>query len=597
MSSGDGSATSWSPAAGDPGATNTSTPVSRSRYLCNPLRYKRATHRVMVLMIVDGRTVTRDDVLRFDVCVIGAGPAGMLVARHLAGKGVRVALLERGDDDSGHRRTRTARIGGLEYDVGDSRRFGLGGTASKWVLRTPWGDRLARFRELGEDDFALRDWVPYSGWPFGKSELRPFYDLAWSSLGWPGLHGGPDAICSHGTGTNPFQDPDGIIQQRLFVLASPSFTERLIADLAGSASATVLTNSTVVDIRCDTSASHVSSVRVATQRRSGFSVEARVFILAAGGIENPRMLLASRSRHRDGLGNGHGLVGRFFMEHPLFVSGVLHPKDVGVFDDPTSFDPHLHDDIVVRMDYVLHEDVVRRERLLRSYFVFEHSFLNARTRRIYASESAARSLRAAANVRAALMGRAKASNIVEEIRRAAMGPHHLARFGLELTGEKVLRRLNPHHRGPGVFRILAMAEQVPDPNSRVRLIHAKDEFGVPMARLDWRLTNQDVDSYARSQDQLAERLVAGGYESIDSLVKRNSLPPALLGAHHHMGTTRMSDDRRRGVVDRNSLVHGIDNLYVTGTSVFPTGGYANPTLTAMALALRVARHCESAVVS
>jgi choline dehydrogenase-like flavoprotein len=548
-------------------------------------------------MIVDGRSVTQDDVLRFDVCVIGAGPAGMLVARDLAEKGMRVSLLERGDEGSGHRRTRTARNGGLDYDVGHSRGFGLGGTASKWYLPTPWGDRFARFRELDEDDFVPRDWVPHSGWPFGKSELRPFYDLAWSSLGWPGLRDDPDALCSDGTGVNPFQDRDGIIQQCLFVLAPALFTEQLRADLAGSASATVLTNSTVVDIRCDTSASQVSSVRVATQRPKRFSVEARIFILAAGGIENPRMLLASRSRHRQGLGNGHGLVGRFFMEHPLFDSGVLRPKDLSAFADPTSYDYHLHDDIGVRMNYVLHEDVVRRGRLLRSCFIFDFMSLSARARRIYASESAARSLRAAANVRAALMGRARASNIAEEFRRTVLGLHHVARFGFELTGEKVLRRLDPHRRVPPVFRIYATAEQVPNPNNRIRLIHAKDEFGVPMARLDWRLTDQDLDSYERSQDQLAEGLAAAGQGSTDSLVKRTSLPPGLTGTHHHMGTTRMSDDPRGGVVDRNSLVHGVNNLYVTGASVFPTGGYANPTLTAMALALRLARHCESATVS
>src|SRR5919108_181578 len=406
-SSGDGSATSWSPAAArdpeDIEYVHTGT-VGRNRYLCNALRYKRAAHPVRTLMIVDGRTVTQDDVLRFDVCVIGAGPAGMLVASQLAGKGVRVSLLERGDDDSGRGRTHTARNAGIEYDVGQSRGFGLGGTANKWDLHTPWGDRLARFRELDEADFAPRDWVPHSGWPFRKSELRPFYDLAWSLLGCP--PGFLDALCSHGTGPNPFQDHDGIVQQCLFVLASPLFAERLRADLAGSASATVLTNSTAVDIRCDASASHVSSVGVATQGSKGFSVDARVFILAAGGIENARMLLASRSRHSEGVGNGHGLVGRFFMEHPLFVSGVLHPKDFSAFDDPTSFDSHLHDDIVVRMSYALHEDVIRRERLLRSYFVFERFFLNARVRRIYASEFAARSLRAAANVRATLMGRA-----------------------------------------------------------------------------------------------------------------------------------------------------------------------------------------------
>jgi choline dehydrogenase-like flavoprotein len=548
-------------------------------------------------MIVDGRTVPQDDVLTFDVCVIGAGPAGMLVARQLAGKGIRVALLERGDEHSGHRRTHTARTGGLEYDVGQSRGFGLGGTANKWNLSTPWGDRLARFRELDEEDFAPRDWVPHSGWPFGKSELRPFYDLAWASLGFPALRGAPDARCSHKSGLDPFQDGDGIIQRCFFVLASPLVTEGLRAQLAGSASATVLTNSTVVDIRCDASASHVSSVRVTTRRPGGFSVEARVFILTAGGIENARMLLASRSRHRDGLGNSHDLVGRFFMEHPLFVSGVLHPKDFGALDDPTSYGFHLHDDIVVRMDYVLQEDVVRRERLLRSGFLFEPMTLNTRGRRIYASQSATRSLQAAANVRAALMGRTRSSNIAEEIRRATLGLHHVARYGFEAAGEKALRRMNSHRRSAHVFRIYAFAEQAPNTNNRVRLINAKDEFGVPMARLDWRLNHQDVESYERSQAVLAERLVAAGHEPIDSLVRRTAHPPGLRGAHHHMGTTRMSDDPRRGVVDRNSLVHGIDNLYVTGASVFPTGGYANPTLTVMALALRVARHCESFAVS
>ena len=552
-------------------------------------------------MIVDGRTVTQDDVLRFDVCVIGAGPVGMLIASHLAAKGMHVTLLERGDNDSGQGRTRTARNRGLDYDIGGSRGFGLGGTTHKWDLPLPWlpppwGDRFARFRELDDDDFVLRDWIPHSGWPFGKSELRPFYDQAWSSLGLPRLRGGLDALCVHGTGMNPFQDREEIIQQCLFVLASPLFIERLRADLAGSASATVLTNSTVVDIRCDEWASHVSTVHVATQPYKRFSVEARVFILAAGGIENPRMLLASRSRHRDGLGNGHGLVGRFFMEHPHFISGVLRPKDFSVFDNPASYEEHLHDDIGVSMQYALHEDVVRRERLLRTSFAFNSISLNARGRRVYANESTARSLRAAANVRAALMGRARAPNIAEEIRRAALGTHHIARFGFELTGERVLRRLNLYHLRPRVFRIYAVAEQVPNPDNQIRLIQARDEFGVPMARLDWRLTDEDLDSYARSQNLLAERLVAAGHESVDSLVKGTSLPSTLKGAHHHMGTTRMSDDPRLGVVDRNSLVHGIKNLYVTGASVFPTGGYANPTLTAMALGLRVARHCESAAL-
>ena len=183
---------------------------------------------------------------------------------------------------------------------------------------------------------------------------------------------------------------------------------------------------------------------------------------------------------------------------------------------------------------------------------------------------------------------------MKEIKHALFGIHHIAWFGVNAVSERVGRRLRPHRRTlPQVFRMFVMAEQLPNPESRVELSGARDSLGVPIARLNWRLTDQDLDSFERSQEAFAQGLLAAGHRRVDPLVKGTSLPPGLSGGYHHMGTTRMGASPRHGVVDRNCQMHGVNNLYVAGPSVFPTGGYASPALTIMALALRLAEHCKA----
>jgi choline dehydrogenase-like flavoprotein len=542
-------------------------------------------------MLLDGRSVRSGEVLRFDVCVIGAGPAGILLAGELGVAGCRVLLLERGDAEwNGKDRPNTAFNVGLDYDPGYARTFGFGGSANEWNVHTPWGDDFCRLREMDDEDFLAREWVPYSGWPFDKAHLRPFYDRAWSLIGYGSLPERREDLCQHELNKNPFSDPQGIIEESLFLFFRypiPAARKRLLE----SEAVTVMTNSTAVEIRSDESLSTVSSLRVASAPSNTFCVDARHFVLAAGAIENARLMLASRSRQAKGVGNEHDVVGRFFLEHPHYTAGILFPEDPALLTDPVNYAIHMHDRVRLQKKYVLTERAVRAHELLRSCFLFEARPLNARIRRAYYGGSATRSINAAANVSRAVLGRPRASDAYVEFKHALVGIHHVGRFAVDLAVDRTGRP--PRFRRPTlpqILKISVMAEQAPNPRSRVRLSEARDAYGVPIARVNWQLTDKDFDSMHRSQTVFAQALLAAGHRRVDSVVKRSSLPPQLTGGPHQMGTTRMSDSPRYGVVDRNCRVHGVDNLYVAGSSVFPTVGYANPVMTIMALTMRLAAH-------
>lgn len=143
----------------------------------------------------------------------------------------------------------------------------------------------------------------------------------------------------------------------------------------------------------------------------------------------------------------------------------------------------------------------------------------------------------------------------------------------------------------------ANTEQVPNPESRVTLAAERDAVGVPRPKLDWQLTMQDKEATRRACRMVGEelaRLGIGRMRLDDWLLADGDDWQGLDVRYHHMGTTRMSDDPKQGVVDADCRVHGIDNLYIAGSSVFPTSGYANPTLTIVAMAIRLADHLRQA---
>ena len=158
----------------------------------------------------------------------------------------------------------------------------------------------------------------------------------------------------------------------------------------------------------------------------------------------------------------------------------------------------------------------------------------------------------------------------------------------------VVRQMDAPQEDPARRAIFFMneLEQAPNPASRVRLIEQRDALGMPRVQLEWRLSGLDKRSIRRAHELLARELGRAGLGRLQLMLSEDEhrWPPELGGGRHHMGTTRMHRDPARGVVDPDCRVHGVGNLYVAGSSVFPTVGAANPTLTIVALALRLADH-------
>jgi choline dehydrogenase-like flavoprotein len=547
-------------------------------------------------MFADGRTVPQDEVVRTDICVVGGGPSGITLSRELEAAGFEVLLVERGETDRMGPPVDpdTAVNVGVPYGVAESRVFEFGGAVHKWRASTPLGRGFGRLRELDHEDFEARLWIPHSGWPFDKEHLRPFYERARSlfDCAWPS--GAPEDSWDTELNHTPFCDGDGRIRTRVFSFANPAvFPAELKRELARSEKALVLTNAVAVDIQCEDSPSAVSAIKIVTAPVHAFTVRARAYVLAAGGIENPRLLLASRSRQTNGLGNGHDLVGRFFMEHPHYASGRLVPRQPAIFSDRANYEIHLHHGLPIQKKYSLSEDVVRVEQLSRCTFRFEAKPVTESVHTLRYSESAIRSLETAARLRRALVRRQWAPATSRYLAGTLRGAHHIARHGAYRALLRAGQALKlPRYTLPQMFWIRAMAEQVPNPDSRVRLGDTRDPFGVPIGTLDWQLTEQDLSSMQRSQELFGQALLQAGHRKVESLVDEGALPPALAGGNHHMGTTRMHDSPRRGVVNKDCRVHGLNNLYVAGSSVFPTVGYANPTLTLLALTLRLGDHLK-----
>ena len=305
-------------------------------------------------------------------------------------------------------------------------------------------------------------------------------------------------------------------------------------------------------------------------------MRAKTFVLATGATENARLLLASNDRVPHGLGNDHDLVGRYFMEHPHVWSGYFVASDPA-FALPTSrFRIQRVNGVAVMAKWTVAEEVRRRERLL-GYCVSIHPV----------------------DTPEISDGTYSAVRLLRGLRDRRMPPHtgrHLKRVvgGLpgivsDLADRRRRKRAGRREAGTGrVYRMDHMGEQMPDPESRVTLSHERDPLGMPRVRLDWRLAAEDLRSMARSQEILDEELRRTGAGRLQIFLDEETPPPGLKGGWHHMGTTRMDDDPKRGVVDRHGAVHGIANLFVTGSSVFPTVGYANPLLTVGALAIRLA---------
>jgi choline dehydrogenase-like flavoprotein len=531
-------------------------------------------------MLTDAHTIEDGSTFSTDICIIGAGVAGITLAQELIGTSRRVLLLESGGltftkslrslptvlrrhlrGEQSLARGRNA--GQYYYPLRFTRARAFGGSSRAWASH---GLQAA---PLSAIDFDEREGLPYHGWPFSRKELDPYYLRA-------------QQICNLG----PFEYDVGPWEERglgrrlpvdesrawstMFQFGLDSAFNRYEAQLAGAENVHLMTHATVTEIVVDGDGA-VRRVACSTLEGNRFTVEADTVVLAAGAIESARLLLASSDVQRNGIGNQHDLVGRFFMEHPDVEVGYFIPDpdldldDVRLYESQ-QIDEHVRANAMLRLS----DDVLKDEGLLNAVVRLGRSDESA-------SDAVSRSARV---VRRSIHHGVPTSGLATHIARALGGTKQLLRH-------EMAKRVTE----PVAYKLDIMAEQAPNPDSRVRLGSRRDRLGVPLTVLDWRLADRDWKSIQRTVEVLRACVRDAGVGQVVMTVDSDSAPtPAVYGNWHHLGTTRMHTDPTMGVVDGDCRVHGMSNLYITGGSVFPTGGYANPTLTIAALALRLAEH-------
>lgn len=534
----------------------------------------------------------------YDLCVVGSGPAGMTLVRELADSGLRVALLE-----SGRRRTTAAgdalrEVTSSGLPIKDySRERVLGGTSSTWAgLSAP----------LDDVDLAPRDWLAEGrrGWPIARAELEPYWRAASERYRFaPYDEFAPSAfdfLRARGDTTPRWEH----ITEKVFRAAcEPQHFGKEWSAVCEGEGPDLWLDASVLRLEGDAA---TRAVRCAVLRSSRDGVErrlhARAFVLAAGGIENARLLLLSTDLCAAGLGNEHDQVGRGFMNHPKDNHGLLELREP-VRELPAYFGC-LHQGYAGYLGLRLSDALQRERRLLNSYVRFEPLFPWSDRKGVEAFVLLVKSS-------AGLLKRWKEKRRDEVV---TLRDYSETGDDSDLQNQRktwaswfgvlglVLRDLVPVTRyvlarlarkAPLVRRVRLrnFMEMEPHAENRVTLSAREvDAFGSPRAHVHHETTALDRGSLAALHEQLGTELAAQGLGTLQSELAQLDEFPIQLDASHHLGTTAMGVDPEHSVVDPDLRVHGATNVWCAGGSVFPTSGCANPTYTITALSIRLARH-------
>jgi choline dehydrogenase-like flavoprotein/lipopolysaccharide biosynthesis glycosyltransferase len=551
-------------------------------------------------MLVDTNTRLPDDLLQFDVCIIGSGPAGITLAREISRSGLCVCLLESGGNKPAED-TQKLNAGAVESPHGyreqtlrDGRRRQFGGTANLWnhAVRGE-STRHIRYVPLDEIDFEQRDWVPESGWPFSRREIQAFYERAQEICG-IGKFGYEAGACEAGTKNSRLwqtQKIESVVSQ---FGASRIFLEHYRRELVRHERVTVILHAALLQLQMDPLSRSITSAQAGTLDGRKFQVRAQAFVLAAGGLENARILLLQDALQPGGLGNQHDMVGRCFMDHPAITLGALIPSSGTIFAQAGLYDQHDVGGQAIMYQLHIRPDVMRREKMLNLSAVLIPHFKNLRTNsRAVLHQLLVRTPR--------FLWRYLSAEYRYSHQNDGEPPQPLRRRLLEqyysegLCGWSRLRWLE---RRFAEFRVRCLVEQSPDQSNRIMLQQQTDALGQRKIKVLWRWNELDLRSIRQAQQIFREELAAAGIGTfIPEEETAGSEPRRFNSSHHFLGTTRMHDDPRNGVVDADCRVHDVPNLFIAGSSVFPTGGFANPTLTIVALAVRLATHLQSELLS
>jgi hypothetical protein len=544
-------------------------------------------------MITDARTIPSDTVIRTDVCVVGAGAAGITLAHEFRDQGFQVCLLESGGNEP-DRDTQSLfwgeNTGHPYYPLDTARSCCFGGSTNRWHVDIGTHEFGARMRPLDEIDFEKRDWIPHSGWPFGKRQLDPYYERAQSIC-----RIGPFTYAAENweeekSALLPFKG--GKLQTVIFQFAARKpFISTYKEEVLRSKNISTYLHANALEIETNDSGQSVTRLRVGCLQGQKFRISARIFILAMGGIEIPRLLLNSDRKQPSGIGNQYHLVGKFFMEHLHFWSGVFIPSDADLVKATGLYNSvHSVNNVPIIGKLAPSEQVLREEKLLNCCAQFiPRVMLEQQVYPLRYPREDSPGVASLKAVRSAIQVGGIPKNISKHVGNVAKDIDGIMGALCRKTRRQFM---NIAKKRTHVFKLAFMAEQAPDPTSCLTLSDERDSLGVRRLRLNWHIGEADILSTVRFQKVIAKEFQRAGLGMYYSLMNDGTPPPDLHGGYHHMGTTRMHNDPKQGVVDEHCKVHGISNLFIAGPSVFPTGGYANPVLTLVALSVKLSDHIK-----
>lgn len=516
-------------------------------------------------MFVDSRKIDQDAEIETDICIVGAGAAGITIAMELAGTPFRVALVEGGgldyeDETQDMMRGEVRR--GIEDQLITSRMRYFGGTTNVWG-----GECVP----LSAIDFERREAVPLSGWPITLTDLDPHYVRAQKILKVGEYDYDPASVARRfNLALLPF-DPSRVVTS-VSRHRSTNFGVEYHDVLEKSENVRVFLYGNLTNINRDPDKPIVRDLSIKTLSSKEFRIKSRIYILAMGGIENARMLLVSRDVDAAGIGNGNDHVGRYFMEHLSFVSGFLIPADAGKSYALYREMQSDSDEYEISAKLALSDELVRKLEIPNYRCV-----ITASPNPSYVDATEA------------------ARDVYHDLRGGQWPDALLDRIGEMLAGMADYTGDRLSGAGDVFYALRSFGEQVPNPDSRVGLTNERDALGLNRLYLDWRLSRADRVGISEGMKALAMEAGRSGFGRvrINFATPEEVLPEGAHGAHHHIGTTRMAANAKLGVVDADCRVHGVGNLYVAGSSVFPTSGHANPTLTIVAMSVRLADHIKS----
>ena len=547
------------------------------------------TRCLEVIVLLEFNDIDNNTVIEADICIIGAGAAGIAMGRELAKTSYQVCILESGglNYEPEIQQLNQGIDQGLDVQPAISRLRMFGGTTNHWEGQcTP----------LIPIDFSERDWIDNSGWPITYEDLMPYYHQAQEILRLGPFEYG-QTIWEALQSESPFNNSDKL--ETFFLPLCPKKIRNFGLSYRDEAefwsNINIYLHATATNVATTQDNQHVTHIDVTNIDGKKAKVKAHKYILATGAIANARIMLYSNQINPDGIGNEHDNVGRYFMQHPHVDIAEIVPDDK---TDRETLDNILggkqlpeekYQGVITQVGLRLSSAQQKQEKVLNGSLICRKGA----------------SFDSPQHLLVAMAKRLKRGELpdrfLDKLWYLLKNSGELAEFIPEALREGIEPALKKTTSKDSIL-VQARIEQSPSRESRIMLSNEKDSLGLPGLVTKWQLNELD----RRSMKILATKLgievgrrglgrlrFAEWFQNFD--IQDNSPAnwhPGMWGGFHHMGTTRMSDDPTQGVVDHNCKVHNMDNLFIAGSSVFTTSGYANPTLTLLALSYRLVDHLK-----